>query len=55
MAIQIASGTIYAHSPDDPKRSRITSPVAVSSIANVRWRFLEGYETTVQASVLVPY
>jgi hypothetical protein len=49
MAIQIASGTIYAHYPDHPKRSLIISPVAVSSIANVCWRVLERYETTVQA------
>jgi hypothetical protein len=45
MAIPIASGTIYAHFPDPTKRSRIISPVALSSIANVCWRVLESYET----------
>jgi hypothetical protein len=44
MAIQTASGTIYVHSPDHPKRSRIISPVAVFSVANVCWRVLERYE-----------
>jgi hypothetical protein len=32
MAIQIASGTIYAHFPDHLKRSRIIWPAAVSGI-----------------------
>jgi hypothetical protein len=38
MAIQTASETIYVHSPDHPKRSRIISPVAVFNVANFCWR-----------------
>ncbi len=45
MAIQTASGSIYVHSPDHPKRSRIISRVAVCSVANVCWRVLENHFT----------
>lgn len=54
MAIRIAFGGIYAHFPDHPKRSRIISPDAVSSVANVCWRVLRRYETTVQPESAPP-
>jgi hypothetical protein len=40
MTIWTASGTIYVHSPDHPKRSQIISPVAVFGVGNVCRRVL---------------
>jgi hypothetical protein len=52
MAIQTASGTIYVHSPDHPKRSRIIPPVAVFSVGNVCGEFLGGSPLETGSSVV---